>query len=125
MNNSRAASTDKNKKYIEERVQEIGGKRGLEGLTTEWEDPPDKTTGTYNLRVHVPEHDPVVIPFLAYDLRWETYYPEPGEDVEAFSKNEKKLKAGSYNRKQQWDERIRQALSVGFGQSNNPIGFIR
>ncbi len=94
-------------------------------MTTEWEDPPDKTTGTYNLRVHVPEHDPVVIPFPAYDLRWLTYYPEPGEDVEAFSKNEKKFEAGSYNRKQKWDERIRQALSVGFGQSNNPIGFIR
>jgi len=121
MNNSRAASTDQNKKYIEERVQKIGGKRGLEGLSTEWEDPPGKTTGTYNLRVNVPEHDPVVIPFPAYDLRWLTYYPEPGEDVEAFSKNEKKLQPGSYNRKQQWDQRIRQALSVGFG--NNPIGF--
>jgi hypothetical protein len=88
MNSSRAANTDKNKKYIEERVREIGGKRGLERLTTEWEDPPDKATGTYNLRVNVPEHDPVVIPFPAYDLRWLTYYPEPGEDVEAFSKNE-------------------------------------
>ncbi len=116
MKDSRAANTDKNKKYIEERVQKIGGKRGLEGLSTEWEDPLDKTTGTYNLRVNVPEHDPVVIPFPAYDLRWLTYYPEPGEDVEAFSKNEKKFEAGSYNRKQKWDERIRQALS-GFGGS--------
>jgi len=35
---NRAASTDENKQYIEERVQEIGGKRGLEGLTTEWEE---------------------------------------------------------------------------------------
>jgi len=114
MKDSRAANTDKNKQYIEERVQKIGGKRGLEGLSTEWEDPLDKTTGTYNLRVNVPEHDPVVIPFPAYDLRWLTYYPEPGEDVEAFSKNEKRFEAGSYNRKQKWDERIRQALS-GFG----------
>ena len=114
MKDSRAANTDKNKKYIEERVQKIGGKRGLEGLSTEWEDPLDKTTGTYNLRVNVPERDPVVIPFPAYDLRWLTYYPEPGEDVEAFSKNEKKFEAGSYNRKRKWDERIRQALS-GFG----------
>ena len=121
MNNSRAANTDKNKKYIEERVQEIGCKRGLEGLTIAWEDPPDKTTDTYNLRVNVPEYDPVVIPFLAYNLRWLTYYPEPGEDVEAFSKNEKKFESGSYNRKQQWDLQIRQALS-GFGQSNNPLG---
>jgi len=120
MKDSRAANTDENKKYIEGRVQQIGGERGLE-VTTEWEDPQDKTTGTYNLRVNVPEHDPVVIPFPAYDLRWLTYYPEPGEDVEAFSKNEKKFEAGSYNRKQQWDERIRQALSVGFG--GGPIGF--
>ncbi len=119
MNSSRAANTDKNKKYIEERVREIGGKRGLERLTTEWEDPPDKATGTYNLRVNVPEHDPVVIPFPAYDLRWLTYYPEPGEDVEAFSKNEKKFESGSYNRKQKWDLQIRQALS-GFG--GGPIG---
>jgi len=121
MKDSRAANTDENKKYIEGRVQQIGGERGLEGLSTEWEDPPDKTTGTYNLRVNVPEYDPVVIPFLAYALRWKTYYPKPGEDVEAFSKNEKKLQAGSYNRKQQWDERIRQVLSDGFG--GGPIGF--
>jgi len=124
MKDSRAANTDENKKYIRGRVQQIGGKRGLEGLTTAWEDPPNKTTGTYNLRVKVPERDPVVIPFVAYDLRWKTYYPEPGEDVEAFSKNEKKLQPGSYNRKQRWDERIRKALSVGFGRINNPIGFI-
>jgi len=115
MKDSRAANTDENKKYIEGRVQQIGGERGLEGLSTEWEDPPDKTKGTFNLRVNVPEHDPVVIPFLAYALRWKTYYPKPGEDVEASSKNEKKLEFGSYNRKQQWDQRIRQALSVGFG----------
>ncbi len=122
MRNSRAANTDKNKKYIEERVQEIGGKRGLEGLSTEWEDPPDKTTGTYELSVSVEGHtDPVVMPFLAYDLRWKTYHPEKGEDVEEFSKNEKRVQAGSYNRKQQWDERIRQALSGGFG--GGPIGF--
>ena len=124
MKDSRAANTDENKKYIRGRVQQIGGERGLEGLTTAWEDPPNKTTGTYNLRVNVPERDPVVIPFVAYDLRWKTYYPEPGEDVEAFSKNEKKLQPGSYNRKQRWDERIRKALSVGFGRINNPIGFI-
>jgi len=49
-----------------------------------------------------------------------TYYPEPGEDVEAFSKNEKKFEAGSYNRKQKWDELIRQSLSR-FG--GGPIGF--
>ena len=116
MENSRAATTDENKRYIEERVKEIGGKRGLEGLTTEWEDPPDKATGTFNLRVYNPGHtDPVVMPFLAYDLRWKTYHPEKGEDVEEFSKNEKKFKAGSYKRKQGWDMRIRQALS-GFGQ---------
>ncbi len=122
MNDSRAANTGENKQYIEERVKEIGGKRGLEGLTTEWEDPPDRATGTFNLRVYDPGHtDPVVIPFLAYDLRWKNYYPEPGEDVEAFSKNEKKLQPGSYNRKQQWDERIRQVLSGGFG--GGPIGF--
>ncbi len=121
MNNSRAANTDENKKYIEGRVQQIGGERGLEGLSTEWEDPPAKTTGTYELSVSVEGHtDPVVIPFSAYDLRWLTYYPEPGEDVEAFSKNEKKFKAGSYNRKQKWDLQIRQALS-GFG--GGPIGF--
>ncbi len=120
MKDSRAANTDENKKYIEGRVQQIGGERGLE-VTTEWEDPQDKTTGTYNLRVNVPEHDPVVIPFPAYDLRWLTYYPEPGEDVEAFSKNEKKSQPGSYNRKHQWDERIRQDLSGGFG--GGPIGF--
>ena len=124
MKDSRAANTDENKKYIRGWVQQIGGERGLEGLTTAWEDPPNKTTGTYNLRVNVPERDPVVIPFVAYDLRWKTYYPEPGEDVEAFSKNEKKLQPGSYNRKQRWDERIRKALSVGFGRINNPIGFI-
>jgi len=122
MNNSRAAKTDKNKKYIEERVQEIGGKRGLEGLTTKWEDPPDKTTGTYELSVSVEGHtNPVFIPFPAYHLRWLTYYPEPGEDFEAFSKNEKQFQAGSYKRKQKWNERIRQALSVGFG--GGPIGF--
>ena len=116
MNNSRAANTDENKQYIEERVQEIGGKRGLEGLTTEWEDPTDKATGTFNLRVYDPGHtDPVVIPFLAYDLRWKTYHPEKGEDVEEFSKNEKRVQAGSYNRKHLWDERIRQVLS-GFRQ---------
>ena len=122
MEDSRAAITDENKNYIEERVQKIGGKRGLEGLSTEWEDSPDKTTGIYNLRVNVPEHDPVVIPFPAYDLRWLTYYPEPGEDVEAFSKNEKQFEAGSYNRKQKWDLQIRHALSR-FGGS--PIGFSR
>jgi len=124
MKDSRAANTDENKKYIRGRVQQIGGERGLEGLTTAWEDPPNKTTGTYNLRVNVPKRNPVVIPFVAYDLRWKTYYPEPGEDVEAFSKDEKKLQPGSYNRKQRWDERIRKALSVGFGRINNPIGFI-
>ena len=116
MNISRVANTDENKQYLEERVKELGGKRGLEGLTTEWEDPPDKATGTFNLRVYNPGHtDPVVMPFLAYDLRWKTYHPEKGEDVEEFSKNEKKFKAGSYKRKQGWDMRIRQALS-GFGQ---------
>ncbi len=115
MENNRAANTDENKRYIEERVQEIGGKRGLEGLTTEWEDPLDKTTGTFNLRVYAQGHtDPVVMPFLAYDLRWKTYHPEKGEDVEEFSKNEKKFKAGSYKRKQGWNLQIRQALS-GFG----------
>ena len=77
MNISRAANTDENKQYLEERVKEIGGKRGLGGLTTEWEDPPDKATGTFNLRVYNPGHtDPVVMPFLAYDLRWKTYHPE-------------------------------------------------
>ena len=121
MNNSRAAITAENKQHIERRVQEIGAELDLEGLTTEWEDPQDKTMGTYKLSVHVPGHDPVVISFSARDLRWKTYYPEPGEDVEAFSKNEKKLQPGSYNRKQQWDKRIRQALSVGFG--GGPIGF--
>ena len=123
MSNSRAANTDKNKKYIEERVQKIGGKRGLEGLSTEWEDPQDKTMGTYNLSVHVPdENDPVVIPFEANDLRWTTYYPEKGEDVEKFLEDEKESRRDSYDRKQRWDAQIRQALS-GFGQSNNPIGF--
>ncbi len=121
MKDSRAANTVENKRYIEGRVQQMGGERGLKGLSTEWEDPLDKTAGTYNLRVNVPEHDPVVIPFLAYALRWKTYYPEPGEDVEAFSKNEKKFQAGSYNRKQQWDQRIRQVLSGGFG--GGPSGF--
>ena len=121
MKDSRAANTDENKQYIEERVQETGGKRGLEGLTSEWEDPPDKTTGTFNLRVYAQGHtDPVVIPFLAYDLRWKTYHPEKGEDVKEFSKNEKKVQPGSYNRKRLWDERIRQVLS-GFGAK--PIGF--
>ena len=69
MNISRAANTDENKQYIEERVlhhlKGIGGKRGLEGLTTEWEDPPDKATGVFNLRVYNPGHtDPVVIPWF-------------------------------------------------------------
>ena len=122
MKDSRAANTDKNKKYIEERVQKIGGKRGLEGLSTEWEDPLDKTTGTYNLRVNVPEHDPVVIPFSATELGWTTYHPEPGEDVERFLEDEKKSRRVSYDRKQRWDERIRQALR-GFG--GGPIGFKR
>ena len=121
MHNNRAANTVENKKYIEGRVQQIGGERGLEGLRTEWEDPPDKTTGMYELSVSVEGHDPVVIPFSAYALRWWTYYPEPGEDVEAFSENEKKVQPGSYNRKQKWDERIRQVLSGGFG--SGPIGF--
>ena len=115
MNISRAANTDENKQYLEERVKELGGKRGLEGLTTEWEDPLDKSTGTFNLRVYAQGHtDPVVMPFMAYDLRWKTYHPEKGEDVEEFSKNEKRFKAGSYKRKQGWNLQIRQALS-GFG----------
>ena len=123
MNNSRAANTDKNKKYIEGRVPGIGRELGLEGLSTEWEDPQDKTTGTYKLSVNVPEqNDPVVIPFEANDLRWKTYHPYPGQDVEAFLEDEKKSRRHSYNRKQRWDKQIRQALK-GFGQSNNPIGF--
>ncbi len=122
MSNSREATTAENKKHIERRVQEIGGDLGLEGLTTEWEDPQDKTTGTYNLSVHVAEHNPVVIPFSARDLGWKTYYPEEGEDVEAFLEDEKKWRPESYDRKQRWDKQIRQALK-GFGQSNNPIGF--
>ena len=100
-------------------MQEIGGERGLD-LTTEWEDPEDTTTGTYNLSVHVTEHNPVVIPFSATELGWTTYHPEPGEDVERFLEDEKKSRRVSYDRKQRWDERIRQALS-GFGGS--PIGF--
>ncbi len=123
MNNSRAANTGENKRYIERRVQEIGAERGLEGLTTEWEDPEDETMGTYNLNVHVPEHsNPVVIPFSARDLGWKTFYPEEGEDVEKFSEDEKESRRDSYERKQRWDKQIRQAIS-GFGQSNNPIGF--
>ena len=121
MKNSRAANTDENKKYIEGLVQEIGGERGLEGLSTEWEDPQDKTMGTYKLSVHVPGHDPVVIPFSARDLRWTTFYPEPGQDVKTFLKDEKKSQPESYDRKKKWDAQIRQALS-GFG--TNPIGFI-
>ena len=120
MKDSRAANTDKNEKYIEERVQQIRG--GHEGLSMKWEDPQDKTTGTYNLSVHVAEHNPVVIPFSARDLGWKTYYPEEGEDVEAFLEDEKKWRPESYDRKQRWDKQIRQALK-GFGQSNNPIGF--
>jgi len=122
MNNSRAANTDENKQHIEEMVQGIGGELDLEGLTTEWEDPQDKTMGTYKLSVHVPGHDPVVISFSARDLRWKTYYPEKGEDVERFLENEKELQRSSYDRKQRWDAQIRQALS-GFGQSKRPIGF--
>ena len=121
--NSRAAITDANKKHIEGQVQEIGGDLGLEGLTTEWEDPPDKTTGTYKLTMHVPEqNDSVVMTFEARDLGWKTYYPEPGEDVERFLEDEKKSRRVSYDRKQRWDERIREALS-GFG--GGPIGFKR
>ena len=119
--NSREANTEQNKKYIERRVQEIGGERELD-LTTEWEDPEDTTTGTYNLSVHVKGYDPVVIPFSATELGWTTYHPETGEDVERFLEDEKKSRRVSYDRKQRWDERIRQALS-GFGQSNSPIGF--
>jgi len=123
MNNSRAAITAENKQHIERRVQEIGAELDLEGLTTEWEDPQDKTMGTYKLSVHVPGHDPVVISFSARDLRWKTYYPEPGQDVEAFLEDEKKSKCfESYERRQKWDAQIRQALS-GFGQSKRPIGF--
>ncbi len=121
MNSSRAANTDKNKKYIEERVQEIGGERGLD-LTTEWEDPEDETMGTYNLSVHVEGHDPGGITFSATELGWTTYYPEEGEDVEAFLENEKEWRPESYERRQKWDKQIRKALS-GFGQSNTPIGF--
>ena len=104
-------------------MQEIGGERGLEGLSTEWEDPQDKTMGTYNLSVHVPDqNDPVVIPFEAREIRWTTFYPEPGQDVKTFLKDEKKSQPESYDRKQRWDAQIRQALS-GFGQSKRPIGF--
>ncbi len=119
MNNSRAANTEQNKKYIERRVQEIGRELGLE-VTTEWEDPEDETMGTYNLSVHVEGHDPGGITFSATELGWTTYYPEEGEDVEAFLEDEKKSRRVSYDRKQRWDERIRQALS-GFG--GGPIGF--
>ncbi len=122
MKDSRAANRDENKKYIDGRVQEIGGELDLEGLTTEWEDPQDKTMGTYKLSVHVPGHDPVVIPFSARDLRWTTFYPEPGQDIKTFLKDEKRSQRESYDRKKQWDEVLRRALS-GFGQSNNPIGF--
>ncbi len=118
MNNSREANTAENKEYIEGRVREIVGEP--EGLSMEWEDPDDKTMGTYNLTVSVPEHDPVVITFETNDLRWKTYYPDAGQDVEDFLKDEKELQPNSYNRKQRWDERIRQALS-GFG--GGPIGF--
>jgi len=112
---SRAANTDKNKQYIEDRVQQIGGERGLEGVTTEWEDPQDTTMDASKLSVHVEGYDPVVIPFSATELGWTTYHPEPGEDVERFLEDEKKSRRVSYDRKQRWDERIRQALS-GFGQ---------
>ena len=122
MKDSRAAITDENKKYIEGRVQQIGDERGLEGLSTEWKDPDDKTMGTYNLTVSVLDQNPVAIPFSARDLRWKTYYPEEKEDVEAFLEGEKKLQRDSYDRKKRWEEQIRKALS-GFGQSNNPIGF--
>ena len=120
--NSREATTAENKKHIERRVQEIGAELGLEGLTTEWEDPQD-TEGTQNLNVHVPEqNNPVVITFEADDLRWTTYYPEKGQDVEAFLEAEKKSRRfESRERRQKWDAQIRQALS-GFG--TNPIGFI-
>ncbi len=121
MEDSRAAITDENKKYIEGRVPGIGRELGLEGLSTEWEDPQDKTTGTYNLRVHAPEqNDLVAIPFSATELGWTTYHPEPGEDVERFLEDEKKSGRASYDRKQRWDKQIRQALS-GFG--GGPIGF--
>ena len=124
MNNSRAAITDENKQYIEDRLSGIVRELGLQGLRTEWEDPRNHSTGTYNLSVHVAEHNPVVIPFSARDLGWKTYYPEEGEDVEAFLEDEKKWRPESYDRKQRWDKQIRQALQ-GFGQSNNPIGFSR
>ncbi len=121
MEDSRAANTGENKKYIEGRVPGIGRELGLEGLSTEWEDPQDKTTGTYNLRVHAPEqNDLVAIPFSATELGWTTYHPEPGEDVERFLEDEKKSGRASYDRKQRWDKQIRQALS-GFG--GGPIGF--
>jgi len=94
-----------------------------EGLSMEWEDPDDKTMGTYNLSVHVEGHaNPVVIPFSANELRWDTYHPDEGEDLEAFTTNEQALQLSSHDRKQEWDERIREALS-GFGQSSGPIGF--
>jgi len=121
MNNSQAANTGENKRYIERRVQEIGDERGLD-LTTEWEDPENETMGTYNLTVRVPDQNPVAIPFSANELRWDTYQPDPEEDLEAFSRNEEELQSSSYERKQRWDKQIRKALS-GFGQSNNPIGF--
>jgi len=122
MNNIQAAITDENKKYIEGLAHKIGRELGLEGLSIEWEDPPDKTMGAYNLRVNVPEHNPVDIPFSARDLRWKTYYPEEGEDVARFLEDEKKSQRfESYDRRQKWDAQIRQALS-GFG--TNPIGFI-
>ena len=119
MRNSRAANTGENKRYIERRVQEIGDERGLD-LTTEWEDPEDETMGTYNLTVSVPDQNPVEIPFSANELRWDTYQPDPEEDLEAFSRNEEELQFSSYERKQRWDAQIRQALS-GFG--GGPIGF--
>jgi len=120
MNNSRAENTAENKEYIEGRVQVIVGEP--EGLTTDWEDPLDETMGTYNLTVRVPDQNPVEIPFSANELRWDTYQPDPEEDLEAFSRNEEELQTSSHDRKQEWDERIREALS-GFGQSNDPIGF--
>jgi len=112
MNNSRAAITAENKKHIERQVQEIGDERGLEGLSTKWEDPPDTTMGTYKLSVHVPEYDSVVITFEANDLRWKTYYMEDEKKSQRFE---------SYERRQKWDAQIRQVLSVGFG--GGPIGF--
>ena len=116
--NSRAAITDANKEYIEGRVREIGNERGLE-VTTEWEDQQD-IAGNHNLRVNVPKQGSVFITFGANELGWTTYYPEEGEDVERFLEDEKKSRPESYERKQQWDEQIRQALS-GFG--GGPIGF--